>query len=55
VRRFDAHADRFEFTATRGVVPRNATLGCGVTEHFFIARAAGNVWTLAGSREEIVC
>jgi hypothetical protein len=55
VRTFEPHGDRFEFRATGGVIPRNAYLNCGQTEHFFLARDKQGAWKVDGMMEVSMC
>jgi hypothetical protein len=55
VRQFEAHNDSFEFRATRGTIPRNAGLNCGLTLHFFVLRGPDGAWKLADTMQTLSC
>lgn len=55
VRQFEAHGDSFEFRVTRGTIPRNAGLNCGVTLHFFVLRGPDGAWKPADRMQVTVC
>jgi hypothetical protein len=55
VRQFEAHGDSFEFRGTRGTIPRNAGLNCGVTLHFFVLRGPDGAWKPDDRMQVTVC